>query len=117
MSYYIDDMLFAGSSGSGYGHGGGGHGGYGCSCGKSSSSMGMGDQLGLLIAAAAAFFVLLMAITGGRRKKRYAESMFDPLKSGFMEDLIMKGRNNNYIFLSFGFLKVFQKSKIQMSVQ
>ena len=96
MSYYIDDMLFAGSSGSGYGHGGGGHGGYGCSCGKSSSSMGTGDQLGLLIAAAAAFFVLLMAITGGRRKKRYAERTFESLKSGFMEDLIMKGRNDGF---------------------
>ena len=106
---------------SGYGHGGGhgGGGGYGggCCCCKESGGMDGLISPGLVAAAAAAFFVLLMAITGGRRKKRNAERTFEPLKSGFMEDLIMKGRNNNYIFLSFGFLKVFQKSKIQMSVQ
>ena len=112
MSYYIDDMLFAASSGSGYGHGGGGHGGYGCSCGKSSSSMGTGDQLGLLIAAAAAFFVLLMAITGGRRKKRYAERTFESLKSGFMEDLIMKGRNDGFFKMN----DIFYSSKFQNSM-
>ena len=117
MSYYIDDMLLAGSSGTGYGHGGGGgHGGYGCSCGKSSSSMGIGDQLGLLIAGAAAFFVLLMAITAGRRKKRNAERRFEPLKSGFMEDLIMKGRNTTNIF-SFFLILIVNKTKNRMSVQ
>ena len=74
--------------------------------------MGTGDQLGLLIAAAAAFFVLLMAITGGRRKKRYAERTFESLKSGFMEDLIMKGRNDGFFKMN----DIFYSSKFQNSM-